>query len=253
MKNVFIIAASTYRETIRDKILYGILIFALIFLASAIVIGSLSLGEDIFVIRTFGLAGIYLFGLIITIFLGSSVVYAEVEKKTTYFLLAKPVRRSDVILGKFLGLLTSIGATTLLMAFAYMLIVRYAGGNFDYASLVAIFLQFLEVGILLSILILFSMITTPLATTIYTIVLVYIGHLLNLFLAFAVKSGLFAKIILTGLYYVLPNLEKFNIRNIIVHNGSIGLTELVLSTGYAIIYASLALYAAVLIFNRKEL
>lgn len=253
MRNVFIIAASTYKQTIRDRILYGIVFFALLFLGSAVVIGSLSLGEDTFVIKSFGLAGIYMFGLVITIFLGSSIVYDEVEKKTTYMLLTKPVKRADIIIGKFLGLLTSIGLITLFMTLVYGIVVWYGGGGFNYAVLWSVLLQFLEVGVLISLLILFSIITTPLAATIYTIVLVYIGHSTGLLLGFALKSSGFTKYALTGTYYLLPNLEKFNVRNIVVHNITISPYEIGLALGYAVIYGTLALCMAITLFNRKDL
>ena len=253
MRNILVIAKNTFRQTIRDRILYGIVIFALIFLGSTIVLSSLSLGEGVFVIRNFGLAGIYGFGLIITIFLGASIVYDEVEKKTTYFLLAKPVNRGDMIKGKFLGLLGAISATTLLMLGAYLLIVVLSGGPIDYMAFWVIVLQLMEMAVLISILILFSVFTTPLAATIYTILILYIGHLLTLIKEFASKSGLMAKYILLTAYYIFPNLEKFNIRNLIVHQISIPPKEVIISAGYALFYIILVIYLAQLLLNKKEL
>ena len=113
MDKIFVIAKNTFKETIRDRILYGIVIFSVIFLVSTLILGSLSLGEDIYVMRNFGLAGIYFFGLIITLFLGASLIYKEVDKKTIYFVLSKPVTGSDVIMGKFLGLFASIAISVL--------------------------------------------------------------------------------------------------------------------------------------------
>jgi Cu-processing system permease protein len=253
MQVIITIAKNTFRQMIRDKILYGIVIFALIFLGSTVVLSSLSLGEDIFIIRNLGLAGIYLFGLIITIFLGASIVYDEIEKKTTYFLIAKPVTRSDVIIGKFLGLLSAIGTTTLLMLGVYLLIVISNGGSFDYMAIGAVLLQLLEMGILISFLILFSVFTTPLAATIYTILILYIGHLLTLFLTYAQKSGGIIKYMMIAVYYLFPNLEKFNIRNLIVHQIPISPSEIMLSTGYAVVYITLILFFAKSLLNRKEL
>lgn len=253
MRNIIIIAENTFKQVIRDKILYGILVFALLFLGSIVVLGSLSLGEDDFIVRSFGLAGIYIFGLIITIFLGASIVYEEVERKTTYFLLAKPVTRADLIWGRFLGLLAGISLTVILMAGVYLLIVFFNSSSFDYPALWAIILQLFEMALLISILILFSMFTSPLAATIYTILILYIGHLLTLVYAFALKSGGVAKIILLGVYYLAPNLEKFNIRNLIVHNVPVSLTEIVISAGYAILYITLTIYIAQKILNRKDL
>src|SRR3989344_6469135 len=123
MRTIQIIAKNTFRHAIRYKILYGIIIFALLFIGSTVVLSSLSLSEEVFVIRNFGLAGIYLFSLIITIFLGALILHKEVEEKVTYLLLAKPVTRTDMVIGKFLGLLAGIGATVVLMTTAYLIIV----------------------------------------------------------------------------------------------------------------------------------
>jgi ABC-type transport system involved in multi-copper enzyme maturation permease subunit len=253
MRNILTIALNTFRQTIRDRILYGILVFALIFLGSTVVIGSLSLGEDTFIIKSFGLAGIYLFGTIITIFLGSTLIYEEVEKKSTYLILAKPVRRGDLILGKFAGLLLSVSTTVILMTLVYIGIAQFSGAGFDLLSLEAVILQIFEIAILIALLMLFSVITTPLAATIYTILLLYIGHLLSLILIFAGKQTGIVKYLFKSTYYIFPNLEKFNIRNTIVHGNSIASTEVILTLGYAIIYVVLILYLATQAFNRKEL
>jgi ABC-type transport system involved in multi-copper enzyme maturation permease subunit len=253
MLNSFVIAKNTFKQAIRDKILYGILIFALLFIGSVVVLSSLSLGEDIFVIRSFGLAGIYLFGLIITLFLGASTIYDEVERKTSYFLLAKPVTRADIINGKFLGLLAAFGATTLLMTIAYIVIVFLSGGALDYMAFLAVGLQLLEMAVLTGAIILFSVFTTPLAAIIYTILVIYIGHLLSLIREFALKSEGLGKYILMAAYYFFPNLEKFNIRNLIVHQLKISSVEILLTAGYAVLYVILVLYLAKTLLNRKEL
>ena len=252
MRRTIVIAKNTFKETIRDRILYGILIFSLLFLFSITVIGSLSLGEDLFIIRSFGLAGIYLFGLVITLFLGASLIYKEVEFKTIYIILAKPVKDSEVILGKFLGLLTSIVSVVGLIGLVYLSVVWFNGGGFDYGAILAMILQILEFSIIISVLILLSTFSAPIASTIYTLVIVYCGHLLNLMLNYASNVGGFQKYLVLGAYYLFPNLEKFNIRNLVVHNSVITQTEFLLTAGYAIIYTGLALCLTHFVFQRKE-
>lgn len=253
MRNIFVIAKNTFKQAVRDKILYGIISFSLLFLGSTVVLSSLSLGEDIFVVKSFGLAGIYIFGLIITLFLGASVVYDEVERKTSYFLLSKPVSREDIIVGKFLGLLAAVGATTFLMTGTYLIIVWLNGGIFDSSVFVAVSLQLMEMGIIISAVILFSIFTTPLASIIYTILVLYIGHLLPLIIDYAHKSSRAVKYILISTYYIFPNLEKFNIRNSIVHQIPISPREYLLSVGYAFVYTILLIYLAKTLLNHKEL
>lgn len=253
MRNILIIANNTFKQVIRDKILYGILVFAFLFLGSTVVLSSLSLGEDTFVMRSLGLAGIYIFGLIITVFLGASIVSEEVERKTTYFLLAKPVTRANLIWGRFLGLAAGVSITIILMALTYLLIIFLNNSLLDYTALWAIGLQLIEMALLISILIMFSMFTSPLAATIYTILVVYIGHLLSLIQAFALKSGGVTKVILLGIYYLAPNLEKFDARNLIVHNIPVSLSETLLSIGYAALYIILTIYISQKILSRKDL
>lgn len=253
MKNIILIARNTFRQTIRDKILYGIVVFGLLFLGSTIVLDSLSLGEGVFVVRNFGIAGIYIFSLVITIFLSASAVYEDVERKVTYLILAKPVTRAEMIIGKFAGLISGIGLTTLLMTLTYLIVVFYSGGGIDYPVFAVVSLQILEMAILTALLILFSVFTTPLAATIYTILILYIGHLLDLIRVYAANSGFAAKIIFTSAYYLMPNLEKFNIRNLIVHNISVSISEAIASLIYALAYTAIALYAAKIIFDKKDL
>ncbi len=253
MNNIILIAKNTFRQTIRDKVLYGIVVFCFLFLGSTVVLNSLSLGEGIFVIRNFGIAGIYVFGLVITIFLGASAIYEDVERKVTYLILAKPATKADMIIGKFIGLLSGIGLTILLMTLAYLAVVFYSGGGMDYRIFAVIGLQVMEMGILTALLILFSIFTTPLAATIYTILILYIGHLLSLIKAYAIDSGLITKAVLTSVYYLMPNLEKFNIRNLAVHDISVSAGEISASAIYALMYVSVVLYAAKIIFNKKDL
>lgn len=253
MKIILAIAKNTFRQTIRDKILYGIIIFALLFICSIAIISSLALEENVFIMRSLGLAGIYFFGLIVTVFLGSSLIYDEVNQRTTYMLLAKPVTRGDIIIGKFLGLLASTGLTTILMTAAYMLIIFFGGGGIDFPALAVVGLQLIEMAILITILILFSTVTTPLASTIYTILIVYIGHSLGLIHSYAAKASYFTKTTLLVIYYIAPNLEKFNSRNLITHNLPISISELALSGIYALAYIILVIYITTVAFNRKDL
>lgn len=252
MGKIIVIAKNTFKETIRDRILYGILIFSLLFLLSTVIWGSLSLGEDVRIMKSFGLAGIYLFGMIITIFLGASVLYKETERGTIYFLISKPVKSFHIIVGKFLGLLSSIIVSLVFMAGVYLVVVGYNGGGFDYLVLEAIFLQVGETAVFISLLILLSTFSAPLASTIYAVLILYIGHLLPLLSDYASKISGVQKYFVLLAYYLLPNLEKFNIRNLVIYQATITASEIILPVVYAILYSLLALYAADILFRKKE-
>lgn len=155
MKNIFVIAQNTFRAAIRDKILHGIAVFAFLFILFTVFLGSISLGEDLMVIRSIGLAGIYLFGMVIAVFLASSLISLEIERRTLYLILSKPVSSLELVLGKFAGLFAALALITLSMAAVYLAVVGYKGGGFDAASLLAIVLQIFEAGLFVALVMLF--------------------------------------------------------------------------------------------------
>ena len=253
MRNIFSIAKNTFFESIRDRILYGILAFSIIFIFGTVLLGSLSLGEDLKIIKDFGLAGIYIFSIITTIFLGTSMIYKEIEKKTIYILFSKPVTLSEIIIGKFFGLFAAVTLNTILMSIPYFIIIATKGGGFDYYSLVAILVQFQEISIFISLSILFSTFSTPLAGALYATLVLIIGHSLKTLALYAIKLGAVAKFFSALIYYLLPNLEKFNLRNLAAHNSTLSLPEILLTTLYAIAYVSVVLLIASISLKKQEL
>ena len=103
MTRILVIAKNTFRENVRDKVLYNLILFALIMIVSSLLIGQLSLGNEVKVILDLGLASISVFGMLIAVFLGIGLVYKELDKKTIYALLAKPIHRYEFILGRYSG------------------------------------------------------------------------------------------------------------------------------------------------------
>lgn len=253
MKNILVIAKNTFKETIRDRILYGILSFALLFLISTTMFGSISLGEDVKVIKDLGLAGIYIFSLIIAIFLGTSLIYKELEKRTLYIIFSKPVSPFQFILGKFFGLWISIILNILLMTAFYLAVILIKGGGFDYVSLFAVLLMIFELSIFISLTIVFSTITTPLAGAIYSIIVLYIGHSIGLLNSVIAKSNSFVKYLLLVVYYVFPNLEKFNLRNDVVYNSLPNSAGIIYPIIYSILFTSVLLFLAISALKKQDL
>lgn len=253
MSKILVISKNTFRETIRDRILYAILGFAILFILSTILFGSISLGEDLKIIRDFGLAGIYIFGLIITIFLGTTLIYKEIEKRTIYTVLSKPISTLDFILGKFLGLFLSVTLTIIFMTAVYLIVVAAKGGGFDWRGVLAILFQLFEMMVFIALTILFSSFARPFAAIIYSVLILYIGHSFSLMVKYGLKSGGIFKYISVTLYYLLPNLEKFNIRNLVVHNQSVSPAQVFLAFGYALLYTIILLILANEALKRQDL
>jgi ABC-type transport system involved in multi-copper enzyme maturation permease subunit len=253
MNNIFIIAKNTFKETIRDRILYAILAFAVLFLLSTVIFGSISLGEDIKVIKDFGLAGIYIFSIIIAIFLGTSLIYKEIEKKTLYILLSKPVSSVQFIVGKYFGLFASVVLNIAVMSIIYLGIIAYKGGGFDYLSLWSLLLLVFETSIFIGLTILFSTITTPLAGMIYSVIVLYIGHSLSLLKQASAQSNQFMKILTDIVYYGFPNLEKFNIRNLVVYGANVTSSEIIFPIFYSIFFTIILLWISSFALKKKDL
>lgn len=213
MKNIFLIAKNTFKQMVRDRIFYGVFGFGVIFIASSLLLGSLSLGEDLRITKDFGLAGIYIFSLVLAIFFGSQSINRELEERTYHLVILRPVSSAQFILGKFLGLLFGIGLSALVMQLLYLVVVSLQHGGLDFISFYQFIMLVFEIGVVLSLTLFFSVIGTQLFATILSILLVFIGHSLGLIKHAADRGGLLIKGIGDILYYFLPNLEKFNLRN----------------------------------------
>lgn len=253
LQNVLTISKNTFKESVRNKILYGILLFALVYMLFTLFLGSISLGEDLHVIRSLGLAGIYIFSIIITVFLGSSLLYREIERKTLYFVLSKPVSHIHLVLGKFFGLLASVVVAIFGMAVVYLAVVAFKGGGFDASALLAILYQLLEMALLIALSIFFSTFSMPLMSTLYAVLFIYIGHSLDLLVNAVAKSSAVVKMLVQGIYYILPNLSKFDIRDLATYGAHISLTQTALVILYALVYVIVLLSMATFLFEKREL
>ncbi len=253
LKHSYAIAKNTFKEGVRDKIFYGIVAFAFVFITFTIFLGSISLGENIHIIRSIGLACIYLFGLLSTIFLGVSLIYKELERRTLYFILSKPIARGELVVGKFAGLLASIGVSLAGMLAVYLGVVWYEGGGFDALAILAVWYELLELALLTALTIFFSTFSRPLASIIYAIIFLYVGHSLGLLVSYAARSGGFLVYVSKALYYVLPNLDKFAIRDTIIYSSAPTLFGVVWVMVYALLYTGLLLWLSSRLLAKREL
>ena len=249
MQRILAIARNTFRETVRDKILYNLILFALIMILSSLALGQLTLGNETKVILDLGLASISIFGTLIAIFIGIGLVYKELEKRTVYTLLAKPVHRHELILGKYLGLLFTLFANLAIMTVGLDLALLYTGGSgWD---------SFLRVVTALAIL--FSTFSTPALSALFTLFLWIIGHFGNALLGFGelVKSA-FVKWLCRTLYYAIPNFSNFKImdsRSILQSAGHfmpVDVSAILSAAFYCVLYTALVLSLSIAIFMRRD-
>lgn len=247
------IAVNTFRESIRDKVLVTLLVFAVLVMGSARVIQPLALGEESKVVKDLGLSAITLFCVLIAILVGGRIVYKEVEKRTIYIMLSKPVRRWEFVLGKYAGLMAVLLVSLLFMTAAFYVIMFIVKIDAPAYLLLAVMMTFFELAILTAVAVLFSTFVTPIAGAVFTFAVYFVGQLTrDLKLLAAMSPSPVVKIVSQVLYYVLPNFSNFNVRGEVVSNALLDPSALAFSILYAAVYTATLLLISVAVFSRKE-
>ena len=253
MKCVMVIALNTFRENLRDKILYNLLIFVMVLMGASILLGSLSIAEQEKIIIDMGLASINLVGVMIAIFVGIGLVSKEIERRTIYTILAKPISRTQFILGKYAGLVLTLGINLAIMFGLFMLTLWLTRVPLTMVLVQAAGLMMVEFLIVTAIALLFSTFSTPTLSATLTLGLYLIGHLLSDLKGLAEKgSSEVMNAVITGLYYLCPNLEVLNLKNQAVSGVALAWSYQVSATLYGLFYASLVLAGAAVIFQRRN-
>lgn len=247
------IALNTFREAIRDKILYNLLLFALLMIGSSAFLGTLTIGEQIKVVKDMGLACISLFGVLIAVMVGIGLVYKEIDRRTIYTILAKPIRRLEFLLGKYLGLMLTIFLNVLVMAVGLLGISWGLEGAFSWVLLKGILLILVELMVVTSIALLFSTFSTPFLSALFTLGLYVIGHLSEeLKLLGAQSASPLTRGLASFLYYLLPNLQNFNIKSEVVHDVPVDPSFVFFAILYGMLYMGIILTTAAAIFHRRD-
>jgi ABC-type transport system involved in multi-copper enzyme maturation permease subunit len=252
MRRIGVIALNTFREAIRDRILYLLLVFALVLMGSAQLLSLLTVGGEEKIIKDLGLASISLFGVLTAVFIGVSLVSKEIERRTIYTIVSKPIHRHEFLLGKYCGLALTLGVNTAIMtAFFYLLLLLK--GFADPRLLVAIVLIYLELLLVTAFATLFSAFSTPILSTLFSLSLYLVGHLSwSLDLLRARLAGPFARGLCRVLFFALPNLEIFNIKGDVVHGATIPPHLPLLALAYLCGYGGAVLAAACWILDRRD-
>lgn len=257
MTRIGTVALNTFREAVRDRVLYNLVFFALVMMAVAILVGQISIDIENIVIVSLGLSAISIIGLLMSVFIGVGLVSKEIDKRTLYALLAKPLRRWEFILGKFGGLVLTLTVNTAAMAAGLFLIVFYVkhsieGG--DAVVLVAVYFILLKLALVVALAMLFSCFTTPLLAILFTAGLyiagLFVHEMRNL------EPGTMTPALgglLRGISYLLPNFENFDVMGAAAHGRAIPGMLIAQNTVYAALYCAIVLAVAVAIFSQRNL
>ena len=247
---------NTFREAVRDRVLYNLVLFVLLLVASAPLFSQISIGLEKLMLVNMGLSSISLFGVIIAIFVGIGLVSKEIEKKTLYTILSRPVRRWEFIAGKYLGLLLTLAVNTALMTVGfYVALLIFIGGlkGVDAMLLVAVYFIVLQFMMMVAITLLFSTFSTPIFSAIFAFALYVIGTFGEDLKNFAAMSQGVTKWLAMGAAYIMPNFASLNVIAQAAHEQKVGSSLIVSNTVYALLYSLAVTVAAVMIFERRNL
>jgi ABC-type transport system involved in multi-copper enzyme maturation permease subunit len=250
------IATNTFREAVRDRVLYNLIAFALLLSGAAVLVGQISIDIERLVVINLGLAAVSLFGVVIAIFIGIGLVSKEIDKRTLYTVLSRPVRRWEFIAGKFFGLAGTLVVNTFFMAigvFGALLYVSHRLQSADGWVLVALYFIVLEFVIVTALALFFSSFSSPLLSAIFAFSLFVIGSFAEDLRGFARISHGITHWFTTIAAYAVPNLSALNVVSQVAHGEAVGSQLIVYNTAYAVVYSVAILSGAVLIFERRDL
>ena len=254
MRAMVAIARNTFREAVRDRVLYLFLGFAVVMLVSSKIFGLLTVGDEGKVIKDLGLTGVQFFSMLIAVMMSVLLISREVDGRTVYNILAKPVKRWQFLLGKYFGLLATVAVNLALMALVLVAMVRVYTGELDTGLFFASGMILLEMAVVTAFATLFAVLTRPMLGTVFTLAVYVIGHVSEDIwtLTRHITVGV-TRPIVAAVYYVLPNLERFNFKTEVVHGLDVSPAVVGVTIAYGLAYTVLVLVLACVRFARKDL
>lgn len=256
MKSIGYIALNTYRETVRDKVLYNLVLFALLMISSSYVLAKISVYQEIKIIKDLGLASISVFGMVIAIFIGIGLVSKEIDKRTLYSLLPKPISRVQFLLGKYFGLCLTLLVNVTIMTVGLYALLLVMAEPFEPALLKAVYLIYVKLVVLVGVAILFSTFSSSILAGLFTGFIYVAGYFssdLKNFDTVVESDVVIVPVVTKALYYVLPNFKNFDVKAAVVAGDVVPWSHLGLATAYGVVYVGLLLVASTWIFQNRNL
>lgn len=250
---ILAVAHNTFREAVRDKVLYVLVFFALATLLGSKALGWISIGQEIKIVKDFSLAAVSVFGVLIAIFVGTSLVYKEIDKRTIYTIICRPMSRHEFVLGKYFGMAALLGVVTALMGVSGAAYVTMLGGTVDVTYIYAIVLTYWELLMVTAFATLFSSLTSPILGAIIVFCIYVVGHATTILIDLPAHfDGTTSKKVLEIVYYIVPNFSNFNIRAEAANNVAVSFDYVVWAMAYGAVYTAMLLVLAALAFENKD-
>jgi len=250
------IAFNTFREAVRDRVLYNLVFFVLLLVASAPLLGKISAGVQRVLLVNLSLSAISIFGVVISIFVGISLVSKEIEKRTLYPVLSRPVGRAEFIVGKYFGLAGTLAVNTIAMSAGFyvaLFVMTRQLTRADANILIAIYFLLLEFFVVIGLALLFSSFSTPLMSAIFALSMFVAGAFAADLREFAQMAHGSQRWLISSISYVIPNLASFNVITRVSHDQFISAALVGYNSLYAMLYSAITVSGAILIFSRRDL
>jgi ABC-type transport system involved in multi-copper enzyme maturation permease subunit len=266
MNAIALVALAVYRESVRDRVPLTIAGFGILLVFASYLISQMTAGQDLKIIKDLGLAALSVLGLLIAVFIGIGLVAKEVERRSIYGLLSKPLTREQFLLGKYFGLVMTLAVNLAAMVIAYYGVLWYQHlvapealraswkpAAIDPRLLVAVVLIFGELMLVTAVALFFSTFSSPLLSMVLTLALWVAGHFNTDLRQFEqVVDSAPVAFLARAAYYVLPNLAPFNVRTEVVYGVPVSASHILLTLAYAVVYTTALLVAAMAVFRRKD-
>jgi len=250
---VWVVAVNTVRAAIRNKLLYTLLFFAIALIATGVLVSTLSYVERERILQDVGLSAIRIFGAGIAIFVGVGLIHGEVERRTIYTILSKPVSRSEFLVGKYVGLVLTMWLQLAIMTVAFCAVSLLYGAPITAAHLAALLLVAFELVVLVAVATLFSAFTTPMLASLFTVGIWLVGHSTRNLRLLGEQADVEGVRFATALLHrVLPDLSSFDLVVAAVHGLPIAAAQVIWPMLYGVFYAALLLFLAALVFERRD-
>ena len=247
------IARNTFREAVRDRILYSILAFALLLIGASVILAGLSIGQEGRTVKDLGLASTTLFGTFIAIFLGITLVSKEIERRTIYLIIPKPISRPGFLIGKYCGLVLTLVVTVGVMGVMVFFLSALVDGIVTPALLIAAGVDFVALMIVTAVALLFSTFSTPTLSAIFTIAIFVIGRLSGDLTLFADQfADITLKQAVWVMYLALPDLGRFQFGSRVVLGLPLVAADMGAAAAYGLAYTGFLLLVAIAIFQRRD-
>ncbi|HSB60453.1 MAG TPA: ABC transporter permease [Vicinamibacteria bacterium] len=245
------VAANTFRETVRERVLYNLVFFAILMTLSGLLVGQLSIRQDEKIIKDIGLASMELFGTLIAIFIGVGLVSKEIERRSLYPLLAKPLAREELFLGKFLGLAFTLLVNVALMTVGLFLTLLATGRPADPRLLTAVYPLYLGLLLVVALALLFSSVTSSALASVFTVGMVVGGRYSDVIKNMREVAPGVPPWLLQVLYSALPNFRNFDLKDRVAYGDPVPAAALGWITSYAAAYVVIVLALGLLSFRAR--